>query len=164
MNFNLQGLLDLLANRCLAQGTNAWTATDHTAYTMETAGSEGFLNLLPIYLDHVLYPTLKVSIVWSIALKPMIVKWSPPPGIVLSPNAVIWPYIKSQVSTDPQVEHIVLVFNLITAKSFIVYSDCLKEQNATYMTLYTYLPFRNKFIVTINGPFCFETFKFLYSR
>ena len=57
----LQGLLDLLANRCLAQGTNAWTATDHTAYTMETAGSEGFLNLLPIYLDHVLYPTLKVS-------------------------------------------------------------------------------------------------------
>ena len=58
---NLQGLLDLLANRCLAQGTNAWTATDHTAYTMETAGSEGFLNLLPIYLDHVLYPTLKVS-------------------------------------------------------------------------------------------------------
>ena len=58
---NLQGLLDLLANRCLAHGTNAWTATDHTAYTMETAGSEGFLNLLPIYLDHVLYPTLKVS-------------------------------------------------------------------------------------------------------
>ena len=53
--------MDLLANRCLAQGTNAWTATDHTAYTMETAGSEGFLNLLPIYLDHVLYPTLTVS-------------------------------------------------------------------------------------------------------
>lgn len=57
-----QGLLDLLANRCLAQGTNAWTATDHTAYTMETAGSEGFLNLLPIYLDHVLYPTITVRI------------------------------------------------------------------------------------------------------
>lgn len=57
-----QGLLDLLANRCLAQGTNAWTATDHTAYTMETAGSEGFLNLLPIYLDHVLYPTITVGI------------------------------------------------------------------------------------------------------
>lgn len=59
---NLQGLLDLLANRCLAQGTNAWTATDHTAYTMETAGNEGFLNLLPIYLDHVLYPTITVGI------------------------------------------------------------------------------------------------------
>ena len=53
-------MLDLFANRCLAQGTNAWTSTDHTAYTMETAGSEGFLNLLPIYLDHVLYPTLTV--------------------------------------------------------------------------------------------------------
>ena len=31
---------------------------DHTCYTMTTAGSQGFLNLLPIYLDHVLYPTL----------------------------------------------------------------------------------------------------------
>ena len=51
-------MLDLFANRCLAQGTNAWTDTDHTCYTMTTAGSEGFLNLLPIYLDHVLYPTL----------------------------------------------------------------------------------------------------------
>ena len=54
-------MLDLFANRCLAQGTNAWTDTDHTCYTMTTAGSEGFLNLLPIYLDHVLYPTLTVS-------------------------------------------------------------------------------------------------------
>ena len=31
---------------------------DHTCYTMTTAGSQGFLNLLPIYLDHILYPTL----------------------------------------------------------------------------------------------------------
>lgn len=28
---------------------------------MTTAGSDGFLNLLPIYLDHVLYPTLTNS-------------------------------------------------------------------------------------------------------
>uniref|UniRef100_A0A8C4QG71 Peptidase M16 C-terminal domain-containing protein n=1 Tax=Eptatretus burgeri TaxID=7764 RepID=A0A8C4QG71_EPTBU len=54
----LQGVLDMLANRCLAQGTNAWTDTDHTCYTISTAGSQGFLNLLPIYLDHILYPTL----------------------------------------------------------------------------------------------------------
>lgn len=54
-----KGLLDLYANRCLAQGTNAWTDTDHTCYTMTTAGSEGFLNLIPIYLDHLLYPTIK---------------------------------------------------------------------------------------------------------
>ena len=53
-----KGVLDLLANRCLSSGTNAWTDTDHTCYTMTTAGSEGFLNLLPIYMDHVLRPTL----------------------------------------------------------------------------------------------------------
>lgn len=58
---SMQGVLDLLANRCLAQGTNAWTDVDHTCYTVTTAGSEGFLNLLPIYLDHILYPTLTVS-------------------------------------------------------------------------------------------------------
>ena len=58
----MQGVLDLLANRCLAQGTNAWTDVDHTCYTVTTAGSEGFLNLLPIYLDHILYPTLTVSL------------------------------------------------------------------------------------------------------
>lgn len=55
-----KGVLDLLANRCIAEGTNAWTDTDHTCYTMETAGSEGFLSLMPIYLDHILYPTLTV--------------------------------------------------------------------------------------------------------
>eukprot|EP01116_Phalansterium_solitarium_P016672 TRINITY_DN3923_c0_g2_i1.p1 TRINITY_DN3923_c0_g2~~TRINITY_DN3923_c0_g2_i1.p1 ORF type:complete len:1064 (+),score=371.04 TRINITY_DN3923_c0_g2_i1:1094-4285(+) len=53
-----KGILDGLANRCLAQGTNAWTDVDHTAYTLTTAGAEGFLNLLPVYLDHILYPTL----------------------------------------------------------------------------------------------------------
>ncbi|XP_055703714.1 uncharacterized protein C05D11.1-like isoform X2 [Phlebotomus papatasi] len=53
-----KGVLDLLANRCLASGTNAWTDTDHTCYTMTTAGSDGFLELLPIFLDHILYPTL----------------------------------------------------------------------------------------------------------
>lgn len=52
------GVLDLLANRCLASGTNAWTDTDHTCYTMSTAGSEGFLQLLPVFLDHVLHPIL----------------------------------------------------------------------------------------------------------
>ncbi|XP_054720900.1 uncharacterized protein C05D11.1-like [Uloborus diversus] len=56
-----KGVLDLVANRCLAQGTNAWTDTDHTCYTMSTAGDEGFLKLLPIYLDHLLYPTLTDS-------------------------------------------------------------------------------------------------------
>lgn len=53
-----KGVLDLLANRCFASGTNAWTDTDHTCYTITTAGAEGFIALLPIYLDHILYPTL----------------------------------------------------------------------------------------------------------
>lgn len=56
-----KGILDGVANRCLAQGTNAWTDTDHTAYTLSTAGSEGFLNMLPVYLDHILYPTITDS-------------------------------------------------------------------------------------------------------
>lgn len=51
-------MLDSLANRALAQGTNAWTDTDHTCYTISTAGSEGFLNIMPVYLDHLFHPTL----------------------------------------------------------------------------------------------------------
>ena len=50
--------LDLIAKRCLARGTNAWTQTDATCYTVQTAGSSGFLNILPIYMDHILYPLL----------------------------------------------------------------------------------------------------------
>ena len=53
-----KGVLDLLANRQLSQGTNAWTDIDSTVYTLETAGSEGFLRLLPVYVDHILYPTI----------------------------------------------------------------------------------------------------------
>jgi hypothetical protein len=52
-------VLDLLANRCLADRTNAWTDTDHTCYTVYTAGPSGFLQILPVYLDHILYPTLR---------------------------------------------------------------------------------------------------------
>ncbi|EAU93061.2 cytoplasmic protein [Coprinopsis cinerea okayama7 len=53
-----KGILDLFANRGFSNGTNAWTDTDHTAYTVSTAGEQGFLQLLPIYLDHILYPTI----------------------------------------------------------------------------------------------------------
>ncbi|KAI9272698.1 Metalloenzyme, LuxS/M16 peptidase-like protein [Phascolomyces articulosus] len=59
--FPYKGVLDTLANRAIAQGTNAWTDVDHTCYTITTAGSEGFLKLLPIYVDHILYPTLTGS-------------------------------------------------------------------------------------------------------
>ena len=57
-SYPFKGMLDILANRCLASGTNAWTDVDHTCYTMTTAGSEGFLALLPIYVDHILHPLL----------------------------------------------------------------------------------------------------------
>jgi Zn-dependent M16 (insulinase) family peptidase len=53
-----KGILDLFANRGFASGTNAWTASDHTAYTVSTAGEQGFLQLLPIYVDHILFPTI----------------------------------------------------------------------------------------------------------
>lgn len=60
-DYPYKGVLDLVANKCLADGTNAWTDTDHTNYTVSTAGADGFLQLLPIYLDHVLFPTLTES-------------------------------------------------------------------------------------------------------
>ena len=56
-----QGALDLLAARCLAERTNAWTAPDHTCYELYTAGTSGFLEMLPIYLEHILFPRLRVE-------------------------------------------------------------------------------------------------------
>jgi hypothetical protein len=53
-----KGIIDHLANRGFSTGTNAWTDTDHTAYTVNTAGEQGFLQILPIYVDHILYPTI----------------------------------------------------------------------------------------------------------
>lgn len=53
-----RGYLDNLACRCLANGTNAWTANEYTAYTTKTAGFDGFAHLLPVFLDHVLRPRI----------------------------------------------------------------------------------------------------------
>ncbi|GMF99231.1 unnamed protein product [[Candida] boidinii] len=52
-----KGLLDILGNLSYSS-TNAWTATDQTVYTLTTAGWDGFRMLLPIYLDHLINPTL----------------------------------------------------------------------------------------------------------
>ncbi|CEP61270.1 Sdd3p LALA0_S02e10616g [Lachancea lanzarotensis] len=52
-----KGLLDTAGNLCMSS-TNAWTATDQTVYTLSSAGWPGFKKLLPVYLDHVLHPTL----------------------------------------------------------------------------------------------------------
>lgn len=56
-SYNFKGILDKLATRAYST-TNAWTATDHTAYTLDTAGWEGFAQILPVYLEHVILPTL----------------------------------------------------------------------------------------------------------
>ncbi|XP_045764362.1 uncharacterized protein C05D11.1-like [Maniola jurtina] len=53
-----KGILDLVANRCMTHGTSAWTEVDHTCYTIHTAGDAGMLTVLPIYIDHILRPTL----------------------------------------------------------------------------------------------------------
>eukprot|EP00916_Digyalum_oweni_P009909 GHVL01016695.1.p1 GENE.GHVL01016695.1~~GHVL01016695.1.p1 ORF type:complete len:1038 (+),score=284.94 GHVL01016695.1:205-3114(+) len=52
-----KGYLDLAANRCLAQGTDAWTCDDHICFTVKTANLTGILNILNIYLEHILNPS-----------------------------------------------------------------------------------------------------------
>ena len=59
-SYKYKGVLDKLATRAYST-TNAWTSTDHTAYTLETAGWDGFAQILPVYLEHVLLPTLTDS-------------------------------------------------------------------------------------------------------
>ncbi|EYC00286.1 hypothetical protein Y032_0116g539 [Ancylostoma ceylanicum] len=59
--YPFKGVLDVIANRCLASGTNAWTDQDHTAYTLSTVGSEGFFKVLPVYFNHLLSPMLSDS-------------------------------------------------------------------------------------------------------
>ncbi|KAJ9143690.1 Zinc metalloprotease [Pleurostoma richardsiae] len=59
-SYRYKGLLDKLASRAYS-GTNAWTAVDHTAYTLETAGWEGFAQILPVYLEHVMLPVITDS-------------------------------------------------------------------------------------------------------
>ncbi|KAF2003470.1 zinc metalloprotease-like protein [Amniculicola lignicola CBS 123094] len=55
-----KGVLDKIATRAYSD-TNAWTDTAETVYSLHTAGWEGFAQLLPIYLDHVVMPTLTDS-------------------------------------------------------------------------------------------------------
>ena len=56
-SYRYKGFLDKLAARAYSN-LNAWTATDHTAYTVETAGWAGLAQIIPVYLDHLILPTL----------------------------------------------------------------------------------------------------------
>ncbi|ODN05099.1 hypothetical protein Ocin01_01597, partial [Orchesella cincta] len=60
-DFPYKGVLERAANKCFASGTNAWTDIDHACFTVSTAGSEGFCNFLPVYLDHIFFPLLSES-------------------------------------------------------------------------------------------------------
>ncbi|KAM3076092.1 hypothetical protein ACMFMG_006389 [Clarireedia jacksonii] len=56
-SYPYKGLLDKLSTRTYSYA-NAWTAIDHTTYTLETAGWEGFAQILPVYLEHLILPTI----------------------------------------------------------------------------------------------------------
>lgn len=56
-----KGFLKHLANK-LTSIINAWTAIDHTCYFTTTVGCDRFLSLMPVFLEHILYPTLTVGV------------------------------------------------------------------------------------------------------
>ncbi|KAL3122004.1 hypothetical protein niasHT_004126 [Heterodera trifolii] len=53
-----KGMLDRIANSCMANGTNAYTDQHHTCYELTTVGSIGFLKVIPVLLEHLLQPLL----------------------------------------------------------------------------------------------------------
>lgn len=56
-SYRYKGFLDRLASRAYSD-TNAWTDTDQTVYELESAGWSGFSSILPVYLEHLLLPTM----------------------------------------------------------------------------------------------------------
>lgn len=56
-SYKYKGLLEKLSSRAYSE-INAWTATDHTAYELHSAGWTAFSRILPIYLEHIVLPTL----------------------------------------------------------------------------------------------------------
>ncbi len=60
-SFPYKGILDLLAQLSYANGTNAWTAQDHTTYTLSSGSVKGLHVLLPLYLEHLFFPLLRDS-------------------------------------------------------------------------------------------------------
>lgn len=56
-SYSYKGFLDKLASRFYSD-TNAWTDIDNTSYTLDTAGWASFAKMLPVYLEHIIAPTL----------------------------------------------------------------------------------------------------------
>lgn len=60
-NYPERGYLEALAIKFFSNGTNAWTNSDHTAYTVSMVGTHGLKYILPMFLDHIINPKLTNS-------------------------------------------------------------------------------------------------------
>ena len=56
-SYEYNGLLGKLSSRAYSE-INATTTTDHTVYELRSAGWTAFSQILPIYLEHIIFPTL----------------------------------------------------------------------------------------------------------
>ncbi|GAA6012656.1 hypothetical protein JCM11491_005471 [Sporobolomyces phaffii] len=61
-HYPYSNVLDSIAGPLLTQGVNAATDLDNTTYTVESASSQGLLKLIPVYLDHILFPLMDENI------------------------------------------------------------------------------------------------------
>ena len=57
-NTPYRGYLDLLASRCLTPGTNAYTAEDHTCFSVTSAGPKGLASILPAFMENLIHPVI----------------------------------------------------------------------------------------------------------
>ncbi|ORX81651.1 hypothetical protein BCR32DRAFT_261274 [Anaeromyces robustus] len=111
-NYPHRGYLDSLANRCLSTGTNAYTMEDCTGYTLVTAGAEGTINILPIFLDHVIQPSLRpyqfLTEIYHI-------------DGTAKPKGVVFCEMASRENTEPDLLDLHLRMNLFQHKSTYSY-------------------------------------------
>uniref|UniRef100_A0A915P9N8 Peptidase M16 N-terminal domain-containing protein n=1 Tax=Meloidogyne floridensis TaxID=298350 RepID=A0A915P9N8_9BILA len=56
-----KGFLDTCATQCLSHSLNAVTHQAFTVYELKSASKDGFLKLLPLYMDNLFSPALKAS-------------------------------------------------------------------------------------------------------
>jgi len=60
-DYPYKNLLTRWSHRCYSLDAEIHTFQDYTCYSMRTSETKGFFSLLPVYLDHILYPTLSVK-------------------------------------------------------------------------------------------------------
>ncbi|GAA5914435.1 uncharacterized protein JCM6883_004795 [Sporobolomyces salmoneus] len=60
--YPFSNVLDAIASRSMTEGVNAATDIDNTTYTVESASEEGMLDIIPVYLSHILFPEMNESI------------------------------------------------------------------------------------------------------